>query len=310
MLNKTNIFSKGWLAFELNVLRRLKFQSVAIPYTNDTSLAVNLKRWNVKVESNDFLTCSWTNAIANIQNNNERLSESEVEMLLEDVYVPHFRLKNETLRNWFNETDAWWFDNLRNNVEKLESPTARAIALSVGMNVGDYAMSFSDKTIELRQSFSSVFRKLLNTNYSPINNGQINGCSNKLAIDFLAENYSELMMLRLPSASILSTRDSIGNFAWREEWIRGNNLFWSELETLQTGRLGSKITSRTQYIKFVEELLATASHIPNWAIAHVDNGFISTQDIVETINKIRKVDTIYTKDFSELMGIKAVMITA
>jgi hypothetical protein len=310
MLNKTNIFPKGWLAFELNVLRRLKFQSVAIPFTSDTSLAVNLKRWNIKIESNDFLACSWTNAVASIQNNSEHLSESELEMLLEDVYEPHFRLKNETLRNWFNETDSWWFDNLRNNIEKLESPTKKAIALSIGMNVGDYVMSFDNETLEFRQSLSSVFRKLWSNNYEPINNGQTNISSNKLALDFIAENYSELMMLRLPRASNLFLKDSIGNFAWREEWIRGNNSFWNQLEFHQTGRLGSKITSRTQYIKLVEELLTTASHIPNWAIAHVDNGFISTQDIVETINKIRKVDTIYTKDFSELMGIKAVMITA
>ncbi len=47
-----------------------------------------------------------------------------------------------------------------------------------------------------------------------------------------------------------------------------------------------------------------------WAIAHVENGFIQTQDIVTTIGRIRRVETIYTKDFTELTGTKAVIIVA
>jgi hypothetical protein len=56
--------------------------------------------------------------------------------------------------------------------------------------------------------------------------------------------------------------------------------------------------------------LQTAAHIKSWAISHVEDGAIGTQDIVETIGKIRRVDTIFTKDFSELTGTKAVIITA
>jgi hypothetical protein len=37
---------------------------------------------------------------------------------------------------------------------------------------------------------------------------------------------------------------------------------------------------------------------------------VTTQELVETIGSVRKVDTIYTKDFSELTGAKAVIITA
>ena len=50
--------------------------------------------------------------------------------------------------------------------------------------------------------------------------------------------------------------------------------------------------------------------IPAWALAHVEDGSISTQDIVETVGNIRRVDAIYTKDFSELTGVKAVIVTA
>jgi hypothetical protein len=60
----------------------------------------------------------------------------------------------------------------------------------------------------------------------------------------------------------------------------------------------------------LKDILKTATHIPTWAIALQEDGFINTQDIVETISKIRVVETIYTKDFTELTGSKAVIITA
>ncbi len=82
------------------------------------------------------------------------------------------------------------------------------------------------------------------------------------------------------------------------------------METAQTGRLGALVETKYQYLRHLEEILQTASHIPVWAIAYVEDGFVSSQDVVEIIARIRRVDTIYTKDFSELSGTKAVIITA
>ena len=72
----------------------------------------------------------------------------------------------------------------------------------------------------------------------------------------------------------------------------------------------SRLRLRPQYLHLLEDTLRKASHIKNWAIAHVEAGFIQTQDIVETVARIRRVETIFTKDFSELAGTKAVIITA
>jgi hypothetical protein len=211
------------------------------------------------------------------------------QLVLEDAYVPRYRLQNQSLRNWFNETDAWWFDNVRQSAEKISSPVVKAIALSLGMAIGDYVLSFDEETLELRQPLSTVYKRLWSSQLDPINNSQNNPCTNRIGYEF---------------------KTSLGFMAWREEWIRGNDLFWGELEESQVGRLGTHVETKFQYLKLVEETLNTASHIPNWAISHVEDGFITTQDIVETISKIRKVDSIYTKDFSEVTGTKAVIITA
>jgi hypothetical protein len=310
MLSKTSVIPKGWLAFELNVLRRLKFNSIALPFTGEASLGTYLKRWNVRVVSNDLLAWSWTSAIANIQNNHEIMTENELNLVLEDAYVPRYRLQNRSLRNWFNETDSWWFDNVRQSIEKISSPVVKSIALSLGMAIGDYVLSFDEETLELRQPLSTVYKRLWNSQLDPINNNQNNPCTNRIGYEFLAENYTDLMFLRLPRVSNLDLKSSLGFMAWREEWIRCNDSFWNDLEESQVGRLGTHVETKFQYLKLVEEILKTASHIPTWAISHVEDGFITTQDIVETISKIRRVDSIYTKDFSEVTGTKAVIITA
>ena len=310
MLSKTSVILKGWLAFELNVLRRLKFNSIAIPFTGEANLGTYLKRWNVRIAANDLLLWSWTSAVANIQNNHEIMTEGELNLVLEDAYVPRYRLQNQSLRNWFNETDSWWFDNVRQNIEKVSSPVVKAIALSLGMAIGDYVLSFDEETLELRQPLSTVYKRLWSSQLDPINNNQNNPCTNRIGYEFLAENYTDLMFLRLPRVNNLDLKNSLGFMAWREEWIRCNDNFWNELDESQVGRLGTHVETKFQYLKLVEETLKTASHIPTWAISHVEDGFITTQDIVETISKIRKVDSIFTKDFSELTGTKAVIITA
>ena len=304
-----HIRPQGWLAFELNVLRRLNFGSAALPSGGEAVLGANLKRWNVRVLTNDFLQSAWANAVALIENKREILSAEESSLILEDAYVPRYRLQNPFLRNWFSETDAWWFDNVRRNIENLSSP-AKAVAQKTVMSVGDYILSFSADNRELCQPLSNVFKMLCAVESQPFDNHQKNICANKPLNDFVAENYTDLMFLRLPPARRSTLKSALGQNAWREEWIRGNADFWNDLEAAQTGAFGARSETKTQHLDFVETVLKTASHIPQWAIAFVEEGFVQTPEVVETINRVRRVETIFTKDFSELTGAKAVVITA
>jgi hypothetical protein len=310
MFNQISVTPRSWLAFELNILRRLKFSTAALPFTPDAGLGTYLKRWNVAVAANDHTRAGWTKCVASIQNNSETVSDQDVAKVLEDAYVPRYRLQNPALRNWFNETDSWWFDNVRQNIEQLPSTVCQSIAATIAMQVGDYVFSFDDKTLELRQPLSHVFRRLWSAMPDPVDNGQKNVCSNRSAYEFIAETGADLMFLRLPRTHNMSQRNVLGWTAWREEWLRGGNDFWAELERGQANRLGTLVETKSQYLTLLEETLRTASHIQNWALAHVEDGVISTQDIVETIGRIRRVDTIFTKDFSEVTGTKAVIVTA
>jgi hypothetical protein len=302
--------NNGWLAFELSVLRRLKFRSVAIPFTGEPDLGVYLKRWGVGVAANNEARWAHTKAQAFIENNTERLGELDVETALEDAYVPNYKLNNPALRRWFSESDAWWFENVKENIEALESPTARVLALSLGLMVGDYALSFDEETRELRQPLSKIFYRLWKTIAAPVDNKRKNSSPNRPAREFLAEERAELMFLRLPRPTRSREQGKNEWTAWREVWLRGNDAFWDDAAHARLERLGSPVESRQQYLHLLEDFLTVALHLPQWAIAHVENGFITTQELVECINRVRKVETIYTKDFSELMGARAVIITA
>jgi hypothetical protein len=305
-------FPNGWLAFELGVLRRLKFTSVALPFTGEPELAVQIKHWKVRIAANDPMLWSHTKALAVVENNTDQLNEHDLAALLDDAYVPGEKLNNPSLLKWFNETDAWWFDNLYSNAQRLE-PFKRAVALTAGMLTGDYVLSFNEETRTLRRPFalSDTFRRLLDCLPEPHDNGMRNQSTSQDVRSFVAErHHTDLLFLRLP-VPVTQTpivRDPL--ISWREEWLRGNDDFWFDFERARQARLGSPVQSKAQYLGFVEDLLRTASHIPAWAVAHTENGFISNDELVERISRVRKVASIYSKDFSDMLGVRASVIVA
>jgi hypothetical protein len=305
-------FPNGWLNFELSVLRRLKFASVALPFTGEPNVCVQLKRWKVRVAANDPMSWAFTKATALVENSAEQLSEDEIESIIEDAYVPRDRLDNPSLLNWFNETDAWWFDNVRFNAERLGAPYKRAIALTLGMMVGDYVLSFGEDSRHLRGplSLSSVLKRMAELLPYPHDNSLRSKATNQDVRAFVAERrHTDLLFLRLP-VPVQPQPAQQTSLGWREEWLQGRDDFWSDLEKTRSGKLGSSVQSKQQYLGFVEDLLHTAAHIPAWAIAHTENGFISSEDLVETVSRVRKVDAVYSKDFSDLLGVRAAIVTA
>jgi hypothetical protein len=305
-------FSNGWLNFELSVLRRLKFASVALPFTGEPALGLQLKHWQVRIAANDLMTWSFIKSTALLENNTYRLNDDDLEMVVEDAYVPRDHFDNPGLLNWFNQTDAWWFDTVRFNAERLDAPYKRALALTLGMMVGDYVLSFNETNRHLREpaSLSRVFRRLAELLPYPHDNSLRSKASNQDVRAFLAERrHSDLMFLRLPPLEGAHANQRTVE-SWREEWLQGGDDFWQGFEKRRAGKLGARAQSKQQYLGFLEELLQTAAHIPGWAIALVENGFISTEELVETVSRVRKVDAIYSKDFSDLLGVRAAIVTA
>src|SRR2546429_7517423 len=310
--NSLNSGAIGWLGFELSVLRRLRFNSAALPLSGEPNLAHYLKRWDSRVAANDPAQWAWMKSQAFVENNSDILTEDDIEAVLEDAYVPGTFFRNPTLLTWFNETDAWWFDNVRANAERLSSPYKRALALALGMGVGDYVFSFNLDTRDLRQplSLSNVFRRVWHTLMPPVNNLRKNSSSNQSARSFLAETQNtDLLFMRLPRPTRATDSRNARVLTWREEWIRQGKGFWSDLSK-DRNKLDAYVETKEQYLGLIEDLMQTAAHLPQWAIEAVSDGFVTTDELAECVGNTRKIDAIYTKGFSELLGIKAMVISA
>ena len=311
--NGLNTSSIGWLAFELSVLRRLKFESVAFPLAGDANLAMYVKHFGARVLANDPAQWAWTQALAFVENNCDTLTEQDLATILDDAYVPRNQLGDPGLLSWFNETDASWFDNVRVNADRLASSYKRALVLAIGMAVGDYVFSFNVDTRGLRRPLwlSHVFRLAWQTLPQPINNLRKNTSSNQPVKNFLADTQNtDLLFLRLPRPARAIDSRNARALTWREEWVRQGKVPSDDSPTQRGAKLDGYVETKEQYLRVIEELLTTSSHLPLWAIEGVSDGFLSTEELIECVEGARKIDAIYTKDFSELLGIQSVIITA
>ena len=257
-LNSTYAVFKRLVGFRIGVLRRLKFTSVALPFTGEGEICVHLKSWKVRVAANDPMLWSYTKGQALIENNTEQLKEDDLDMLLDDAYVPHDKFENPALLKWFNETDAWWFDNLRFNAERLE-PYKRALALTAGMMTGDYVLSFNEQTRNLREPFSltNAFHRMLDCLPKTQDNGMRNKSTNQDVRNFVAErHHTDLLFLTAANPGDANNDGADPIVTWREEWLRGGDDFWLDFERTRGARLGSRVQSKAQYLGFVEDLPA------------------------------------------------------
>jgi hypothetical protein len=293
--------NRHWLGFELSVLRRIKFNSVAVPFAGQPDLDWYLKFWNKKVLNNDVCWWSWWTSRALVENQTEMLTEGDVTQVLRDTYVPPRRLSNPALTRFLSDQDATWFDNLWLNIQHLGSTHQQALAYHHALGAMDYVHSFNRQNSHLRRPLSEVFRTLWQTQRRVFDNAQENHSSSLDGTDFITATTADLMYLRFPRPQGLKAlRHSV--IGWREIWIRGTGDCWDDLIAHRRGRPGDSVLSKEHYLKLLREFLQSARHIPKWAVAHADDGFVTAAEMGELIREFRPVEVAYNKDFSEIPG--------
>lgn len=292
--------NRRWLGYELSVLRRIKFNSIAIPFSGQPELDWYLKFWGKQVFSNDLCQWSWWTARALVENQSETLREEDVTQILHNAYVPRRRFSNPALSQMLGEMDAWWFDNVWTNIQQIENPHQRALAYYHGLGVGDYVHSFTSDTIELRRPLSEVFELLWQQQRKVQNNEKDNRSTNLEASEFIGSTHADLMFAHFPRPEgLASQRDSV--VGWREVWVRGSARGFDDLLTRVRG-FGDQVVSKGRYLDLIGKFLDNAKHIPKWAIAHPEDGFLTAAELGELIKTFRPVEVTYAKDFSEVSG--------
>jgi hypothetical protein len=293
--------NRHWLGFELSVLRRIKFHSIAIPFAGQPDLDWYLKFWGKQILNNDICQWSWWTSRALVENQEENLSDDDVARVLHQAYVPRRRLHNPALGRMMGEMDACWFDNVWLNIQQLENEHRRALALTHALKAGDYVFSFTSETADLRRPLSEVFEVLWRWQRKIVNNSQANRCTNLDAQEFILRAQADLMYVRFPQPEGLAAlRETV--IGWRETWTRGMPEVWEALVEQRRGRLGDCVVSKENYLKLISNFLKSATHVPKWAIAHAEDGFVTAGELGELVKSFRPVEVTYNKDFSDVIG--------
>lgn len=206
---------------------------------------------------------------------------------------------------------------MRAQIETLPTKAQRALALDLALQTGRYALSFVDETSYLRLPLTKAVKRLWKEMPQPVDNKQANTCHRQPAGEFLAEQHVDLALIRLPR--IATGAHAHLSEEWYDGWLEGEResppphdmeTTPSEKFSASSNRFMARAQSRTQYLRFVEELLERAAHLPQWAIIHAADGFLTTDELIETIRHVRNVKTIYTKDFTEWIGVRTSIIIA
>jgi hypothetical protein len=293
---RTRYNRKSLLGFEISVLGQIDFRSIAIALAGGAKMEWYLKAWGKHILSNDPRAWASVSSRAMIESRLQ-LGEETISKLLADLYVPRARLSNPRLRNWFNETDAWWMDNLRLGVEHIEDDALRAQALYIGLQTGDYALSFDESARELRRPLTTVFWRLAGR-FIPGPTGQPGSRSFNLPVDeFAAQARADLFYLNLPAAHA-EISGSESRSEWRESWINPGEASAQESAL----KILSVPQSKQTYLAMIDRILRSAAHIRKWAIECQEAGMASAHDISELIKDHRPVRATYSKDLTEVAG--------
>jgi len=300
---------QGLLSFRLNVLSRWRLDSVAIPIARDARLGRHLKRQGVRVFANDILQSVSAETQALIANSSEVVTEEVVGFVLEQSAGESNALENTALLKWFEKEDADWLDRIRRKSERIESAVIRGLVQYNAMQTGQYALAFDSATRHLKRDLTDVFREFCLTMPAPFDNRKRNPSSTKPPRMFVIESVAHSMFLKLPDPAVNGIRQSLGDRAWREEWMRGNSDFWTELEKSNSNQITGRIISRSEYLEALRRLLISAKGIKRWAIELPDASSIPHSEIIDVIGSIKAIDKIYEKDLSEIGRGRSVILT-
>jgi len=278
------------------VLRQLEFRSIAIPFWSEARLDWYLKAWGKLIFANDPRGWAGIVARANVEATHP-LGEDTITHILENVYVPGVRLANPDLRRWFSETDAWWMDNLRRNIDTIDDDLTRAQAVTLGLQTGDYALSFDDATLDLRRPLTTVFWRLAGRAFAGPAGQPHSRAFNQPAEDFIKQARADLLYLRSPS-SHTDRGGAEARAEWREVWAAGT----AGSEAARASLNATAPQSKQSYLASLDRLLRPASNFKAWAVEYQEPGLATPQDIVELIKEYRPVKATYSKDVTEVAG--------
>lgn len=118
------------LPFLWNSIKDLNFNSALDAFSGSGCVSYMLKQKGIEVYSNDFMTFSSKISQSLIENSNTKLNEKDIVGLLSENSKANNFISKTFKDIYFNDLDNNFLDNLMANIEIMDNPFKKAIALA------------------------------------------------------------------------------------------------------------------------------------------------------------------------------------
>lgn len=288
-------------------------------FAGSQSVAFLLKQRGLQVFTNDFLAFCHQIGTALIENKNETLTNNEINSLFELHSGAGTLIQDNFVGNFFLAEEAKLLDCFRANVEELNSPYKRAMALTVmnrsltrkiimGHFAHTQALSYASNPERTRrnpsiaQPIRDIFFKLLpEYEQAVFDNGKENESFNENALDLLPKlEKIDLAYFDPPYTDSHSDYQSFYHLT--ETFTR----YWTDKSFVNSTRryepqLWSGFDKKAEVEKSFEQLFAYAADIPHWLISYNDRSYPSVEQLAGIIKKYKDV-TIEAKPYANSRG--------
>lgn len=249
-----------------NIFTELKFETALDAFSGTASVGYLLKLMGKKVHSNDYLLFNHYISKALVENSSTRLSDSEIEELIQFTSDADNFIEREFSGIYFDKKDCRWLDSVIANIELLDNEHKKAIALTAlcracikkrPRGIFTYTgMRYDDGRRDLRTALADQFVEAVElVNKSVFNNGKRNQSFNQDIMKFTKKDY-DLVYFDPPYFSLKSDNE----YSRRYHFLEGLVSYWSHVQidygtkTKKIKRVESDFTNRAKVVPAFEGL--------------------------------------------------------
>jgi len=261
-----------------------------------SSIGYEAKRRGYKTISNDILKINYYLAKSLIENNNNTLSEEDIEIIFEGKPKKGFMYKNYSEVFFFQE-ECMELDLYRNNIEKLSSEYKKSIAFTLMRRAMVRKMPYSrfnlnwEKIKQLRdeeysyakykrkrayhnESFKSHFIKnLTDYNNAIFNNNQHNEVYNDDVFNLLDKIKADIIYLDPPYTGTMN--NYFGFYGLIDEYIHSKKIKPFE----------NNFIDKKSSLALFDELFANLGNFKYWFLSYNNNSYPSKDKLIQIISQ-------------------------
>lgn len=265
-------------------------------FSGGGSVSYCAKQKGLKVFSNDVLNINYLISKSLIENNNEKLDQTDISIIFSGKPVKGFMYKNYSNVFFFPE-ECMELDLYRQNIEKLSSEYKKAIAVTLIRRAMVRKMPYSrfnlgwDKIKQLRdeeysyknykrrrayhnQSFKEHFLSNVEEyNNAIFDNNQKNKAYNEDIFNLLGKIKADLIYLDPPYTGTMN--NYFGFYGVIDEYIKSE-----KLKPFDNNFIDKKIS-----LLLFDKLFSSLSNYKFWILSYNNNSFPEKKELLKIINK-------------------------